>query len=287
MSAPTRVWRSLLFVPATADKFIAAATKRGADAIVLDLEDSIPPENKARARAVLPAQIDRLAADGADVVVRINAGRDGRDDLRFAARPGVAAIMVPKVANVEDLTRVAAALEAAESANEVPGGNIRIFALLEDPFAVFAAPDIARSGGRLGGLGFGAEDFAAAMGVRATPEALTLPGQMVAMAARGVGLQCVGLPGSIAAIGDTGELAVLGAKARALGFTGSVCIHPAQIPVINAAFSPTAAERAWARAVVDGFQTARAEGRGAVAVAGRMIDKPVYEQALAVLAVRE
>ncbi len=286
MSAASPFWRSLLFVPATADRFVAAAAKRGADAVILDLEDSIPPDDKTRARAILPSQIGRLAADGVDLVVRINGGAALADDLAAAAQAGVRAIMVPKVAAAAELTQVAQALDAAEAANGLAPQSIAIFALLEDPFAAFAAADIARAGGRLRGLGFGAEDFAASMGVRATPEALTVPGQMVAMAARGAKLQCIGLPGSIASIGDLAELAALGAKARALGFTGSVCIHPAQVPVLNAAFSPSEAERAWAQAVVAGFEAAMAEGRGAVAVAGRMVDKPVYEQALALLAVR-
>jgi citrate lyase subunit beta/citryl-CoA lyase len=286
LNTATPFWRSLLFVPATSDRFVAAASKRGADAVILDLEDSIPADDKDRARAILPAQIARLAAEGADLVVRINGGAALVDDLGAAARAGVRAIMVPKVAASSELARVAQALDSAEAANGLAAESIAIFALLEDPFAVFAAADIARSGGRLRGLGFGAEDFSAAMGVRAGPEALTVPGQMVAMAARGAKLQCIGLPGSIASIGDLAELAALGAKARALGFTGSVCIHPAQVPVLNAAFSPSEAERDWAQAIVDGFEAAMAEGRGAVAVAGRMVDKPVYEQALALLAVR-
>lgn len=286
MNAALPFWRSLLFVPATSERFVAAAAKRGADAVILDLEDSIPPREKGNARAILPAQIARLAADGVDMLVRINGGAAVADDLGAAVRPGVRAIMVPKVAAAVELALVAQALDTAEAANGIAPESVAIFALLEDPFAVFAAADIARFGGRLRGLGFGAEDFSAAMGVRAGPEALTVPGQMVAMAARGARLQCIGLPGSIASIDDLAELAALGAKARALGFTGSVCIHPAQVPVLNAAFSPSDAERNWAQAIVDGFEAAIAEGRGAVAVGGRMVDKPVYEQALALLAVR-
>jgi len=277
-------WRSLLFIPATSERFVASAAKRGADAIILDLEDSIAPEAKATARAALAVHVPRLVGEGVTVFVRVNGGDLALADLAAAAIPGVTAILVPKIESPEALREAQAALNASESTNGLVPGAIGVIALLEGPNAVLDARSIAAVGGSLIGLGFGSEDFAAAMGVRPTLESLLVPAQMVAMAARGAGVQSFGLPGSIAGFQDLEELAALAAKARAIGFTGAVCIHPAQVPVLNAAFSPSAAELAWAQAVVEAFDAALARGEAAVAVQGRMVDPPVYDQAKRLIA---
>lgn len=283
MSAPLP-WRSLLFIPATSERFVASAAKRGADAIILDLEDSIALEAKATARAALAVHVPRLVGEGMTVFVRVNAGDLAADDFAAAALPGVTAILVPKIESPKALQSAQGALNAAERANGLERSVIGVIALLEGPNAVLDARSIAAVGGSLIGLGFGSEDFAAAMGVRPTLESLLVPAQMVAMAARGAGVQSFGLPGSIAGFQDLEELAALAAKARAIGFTGAVCIHPAQVPVLNAAFSPSAEELAWAQAVVDAFDAALARGEAAVAVQGRMVDPPVYDQAKRLLA---
>jgi len=277
-------WRSLLFIPATADRFVASAAKRGADAIILDLEDSIALEAKSAARAALAVHVPRLVGDGVTVFVRINGGALAAADLAAAAQPGVTAIMVPKIESPGALIDAQAALAAAEQEKGLIPGGIGVIALLEGPNAVLDARSIAAVGGSLIGLGFGSEDFAAAMGVRPSLESLMIPAQMVAMAARGAGVQSFGLPGSIAGFQDLDELAALAAKARAIGFTGAVCIHPAQVPILNAAFSPSADECAWAQAVIDAFEAALSRGEAAVAVAGRMVDPPVYDQAKRLLA---
>lgn len=277
-------WRSLLFIPATSERFVASAAKRGADAIILDLEDSIALEAKSAARAALAAHVPRLVGEGVRVFVRVNGGDLAAEDLAAAAMPGVTAILFPKIESPQALQSAQRALNAAEHANGLERCAIGVIALLEGPNAVLDARAIAAVGGSLIGIGFGSEDFAAAMGVRPTVESLLVPAQMVAMAARGAGVQSFGLPGSIAGFQDLEELAALAAKARAIGFTGAVCIHPAQVPILNAAFSPSAEERAWAQAVVEAFDAALARGEAAVAVQGRMVDPPVYDQARRLLA---
>jgi citrate lyase subunit beta/citryl-CoA lyase len=219
-----------------------------------------------------------------ELLIRVNSGDPMMLDLLAAARPGVVAVMVPKVESPAMLAQAIQRLEGAERTNGLAPGAIGLVALIEGPHAVLEARSIAAIGGRLIGLGFGAEDFAAAMGVRPTPLALTQPAQMVAMAARGAGLQAIGLPGGIAAIDDLTEFRSLAATARAIGMTGSVCIHPAQVPILNAAFSPSPEELDWADAVIEGFEKALADGVAAIAVRGRMVDRPVYDQALALRA---
>lgn len=277
-------WRSLLFIPATSERFVASAAKRGADAIILDLEDSIALAAKSAARAALAVHVPRLVGERVRVFVRVNGGDLAAEDLAAAAMPGVTAILFPKIESPQALQSAQRALNAAEHANGLERCAIGVIALLEGPNAVLDARAIAAVGGSLIGIGFGSEDFAAAMGVRPTVESLLVPAQMVAMAARGAGVQSFGLPGSIAGFQDLEELAALAAKARAIGFTGAVCIHPAQVPILNAAFSPSAEERAWAQAVVEAFDAALARGEAAVAVQGRMVDPPVYDQARRLLA---
>ena len=131
----------------------------------------------------------------------------------------------------------------------------------------------------LGALGFGSEDYAGALGVPPEPAALMGPAQTVLTGAHAFGLPCWGLPGSIALVDDLEGLERIVRIGRAIGFTGSVCIHPRQVPVVNRGFSPSDEERAWAARVVAADAAARAGGLGAVLLDGRMIDRPIVERA--------
>ncbi len=128
-------------------------------------------------------------------------------------------------------------------------------------------------------LGFGAEDYAGALGVPPEPAALAWPAQQVVTCAHAFGLQCWGVAGSIAVVDDLAGFEQTVRAARAMGFTGSVCIHPRQVPVVNQGFSPSADERAWAARVVAADDAARATGLGAVLLDGRMIDRPIVDRA--------
>src|SRR5258708_23769474 len=130
-------WRSLLFVPATSERFVPKAHTRGADAIILDLEDSILPVNKAAARAALPAAVPRVAQGGADVVVRINRPLDlAVADIAASVMPGVAALMLPKVMGPEHVRLLAELVTAREAALGMPIGHTRFLALIESPTAL-------------------------------------------------------------------------------------------------------------------------------------------------------
>jgi citrate lyase subunit beta/citryl-CoA lyase len=150
--------------------------------------------------------------------------------------------------------------------------------LLETPRGVLAAAQVA-SHEALCALGFGAEDYAGALGVPPEPAALTWPAHQVLTCAHAYGLACWGLAGSIAVVDDVGGFEQTVRAGRAMGFTGSVCIHPKQVPIVNRGFSPTADERAWAARVVAADEAARAAGLGAVLLDGRMIDRPIVERA--------
>jgi citrate lyase subunit beta/citryl-CoA lyase len=136
-------------------------------------------------------------------------------------------------------------------------------------------------------LGFGAEDYAGALGVPPEPAALTWPAQQVLTCAHAHGLACWGLAGSIAVVDDVAGFEHTVRAGRAMGFTGSVCIHPRQVPIVNRGFSPSEAERTWAARVVAADEAARAAGLGAVLLDGRMIDRPIVERARRWLAFNE
>ena len=156
--------------------------------------------------------------------------------------------------------------------------------MLESPAAVLDAVAIARAGTRLAALVFGSEDYCAALGIASDRAALDWPAQMVATAARARGLAAFGQPGPIAEIADMDAYARLLQRAKAMGFTGTLCIHPKQVAAANRVYSPTREEIALAQEIVAAFEAALREGRGAFALHGRMIDAPVVEQARATLA---
>ena len=268
--------RSALFVPLADERFLAKAPERGADALLLDLEDSVPPALKSAARARLPEAASRLAIAGATVMVRVNSSPDLlSEDLKAAARSPVAAIFLPKVENAEQV--IAAELLLSGSA-------AKLVAMLESPAAVLDAVAIARAGKRLAGLVFGSEDYCGTLGIASDRAALEWPAQMVSTAARARGLAALGQPGPVAEIADMDGYARLLGRAKAMGFTGTLCIHPRQVEAANRAYSPTDAEIALSAEIVAAFEAALREGRGAFALHGKMIAAPVVDQARATLA---
>ena len=268
--------RSVLFVPLADERFLARAHERGADALLLDLEDSVAPEHKVAARARLPEAARQLAAQGATVMVRVNSTPELlAEDLKAAARSDIAAVFLPKVESPEHVVAVEYLLAQSYS---------RLVAMLESPAAVLDAVAIAHAGTRLAGLVFGSEDYCAVLGIASDQAALAWPAQMLATAARARGLAAFGQPGPIAEIADMEAYARLLENAKAMGFTGTLCIHPKQVAVANRVYSPTAEEIALAREIVAAFDAPLREGRGAFALHGRMIDAPVVNQARATLA---
>ncbi len=280
--------RSLLFLPATAEHLLAKATERGADALVVDLEDAIPPDRKAEARPMARAAVAQLAARGARVVLRVNSEAAlWQQDLLDMPLQHLAAVMLPKVETLAQLEAFAQALAARAAEGGAHGAQPPpIAALLETPRGVLAAAQIAPHPS-LCALGFGAEDYAGALGVPPEPAALSWPAYQVLTCAHAHGLACWGLAGSIAVVDDVVGFEHTVRAGRAMGFTGSVCIHPRQVPIVNRGFSPSPEERAWAARVVAADEAARTAGLGAVLLDGRMIDRPIVDRARRWLAFAE
>ena len=275
--------RSLLFVPATSPHLLEKATQRGADAIIVDLEDAVPLDRKDEARRMAIDAVRQLKQQGARVVLRVNAPPAMLSaDLAAAPLEAIDAVMLPKAESAEQVRD----LDAQLSRLAPQAMHVRIVPLIESARGLLACERIADASSRVCALGFGAEDYAAEMSVVPELDTLAWPAQYVTTCARAFDLACWGLPGSVAEVSDMDRFAALVRRARGIGFTGSVCIHPRQVPVVNEGFGPTAAELAWAQRVIDADAIARRQGKGAVLLDGRMIDRPVVARAARWLARR-
>lgn len=277
-------WRSLLFVPADNEARCAKAGRAGADAVILDLEDGVALANKPSARARIAALARSIAAEGCEVVVRINTDwRSAFADIDAAITADVCAVMIPKVENASRLVALADMIAEVEAERGLPVGRIGLLALIESPSALPHLPDIARAP-RVSALALGTEDFCLALGVAPTPDALDLPSRQIALAAAGHGCASYAVPISIASFKDTDAYTAAAERAKAYGVTGALCIHPIQVAAANACFAPTPAAIAEAEQVMTLWAQAQAQGRSVIAHEGRMIDLPVVERARRLLA---
>lgn len=275
--------RTLLFVPVVEPRFLAKAHLRGADAVILDLEDSIAPARKDEARRLVKAASAGLSGHGVRVFVRINSGPErAGQDIAASVCATVSGLFIPKVETSRQLGEREEQVARSEIQAGLPDRHTSLVAMLETPRAIFNALSIAESSRRLVAVAFGGEDFAAAMEVPTDSPPMTHAAQVVAMAARAAGIQALGLPGSIAEFSDLQEIKRIARLARQMGYTGSPCIHPDQVGIFNEAFGVTEADAADAGEIVRLYEKYLSEGLGAVAFRGRMIDIPVYQRALAI-----
>jgi citrate lyase subunit beta / citryl-CoA lyase len=277
-------WRSLLFVPVVREKFVASAHTRGADGIILDLEDSVPEAEKDRARTLVPAAAKAVGKGGADVLVRINRPwHQAFRDIEAAVGPDVMALVCPKVESPEHLGVVAELLDAFEAARALKPGHTRLVALVETADAYFRVREIAKATPRLVGITLGAEDFALSVGMEPVGEALQSPKQTVIIAARAAGILPLGFMGTVADFKDEAAFRQVVRRSRKFGFACATCIHPSVVHVLNEEYgvSPEAVDRA--RRMIAAYDDAIARGVGAVTFEGKMIDVPVVEREKALL----
>jgi len=281
-------WRSLLFVPAHVDRYIAGAHRRRADAVILDLEDAVPIAEKDAARKALPGSIKAVSQSGAAAMVRVNHPlRALARDLEAAVGFGLAALILPKVESAGLFAEVAEAVAELELERGLSVGGVRFVLQIETPAALFELPAIARAHPRVDAITLGPEDFSASLGGVPDTDLLLGPNLAVLHAARAAGLLPLGFVGSIAAFSDLDAFRQTVRHARRLGFRGAMVVHPSQVPILNESFAPTGEEIAWARRVVAEDAVARAKGRGAFELDGRMIDAPVVRRAEDILAMAE
>ncbi|MER8492675.1 CoA ester lyase [Mesorhizobium australicum] len=283
MSVPG--WRSLLFVPAHVPRFVEAARERGADGVILDLEDSVPQHQKGQARRQLPESVAKVGRKGASVLVRVNHGlRALAADLDAAVIAGVNALVLPKTDSAEWVSEIANAVSELERERSLAPGGIRFLAQIETPGALQRLAAIASSHPRMVAMALGPEDFSAAVGAAPGFDLLLTPNLSVLFAARAAGLLPLGFVGSIGDFSDIDKIREAAVQARRLGFAGALAIHPTQVAIFNEAFSPSEQELEWARCVVAAENDAATRGLSAFSLNGKMIDPPVVRRANEILA---
>lgn len=273
-------WRSLLYVPAHNQKFIAGAAKRGADAVVLDLEDGVPQTHKDAARRGLGAAISRIGEGSADILVRVNRPWVlSWRDLEAVVTHGVGWVLLPKVETAAQVSTVAEFLGELERARglEQP---IRLIPLIESAQGILNARDIFRASERICAVIPGNEDLAAELGIEPDTASMLHTHIPLILAARAASVTLIGLIGSGANFRDQQEYRRRAQFARAWGFQGATCIHPSQVASLNEVFAPDPHKVDWAQAVVAAFE---ASGGNPTSVAGSMVDAPVVERAKQVL----
>ncbi len=282
------IWRSMMFVPVNVDKFVDSAHTRGADVIILDLEDSILPKDKEHARTLISGAAAKVAGAGADVVVRIN--RPWRlclRDLEAVVSREICALMLPKTESAEHVRLVAEVLDELEAERGLQQGHTRLVPMIESAGAFFRAQEIAAAHARVVALTLGAEDFALSVGMVPEAEGLFYPSQQIVIAARAAGVLPLGFIGTVADYKDLDAFRATARRSRRLGFMGAAVIHPSQIAILNAEFRPSPEEVEQARKVVAAFEAAAGGNQGAIEVDGKMVDIPVVEGARRTLARHE
>ena len=282
--------RSLHFVPGGNERMLAKAIASNADALVLDLEDAVTPERKDDVREVVARWLEEVDFRGKETVVRVNPLQTawGEADLTATMNAPPSAYMIPKPEAVEGLRTIDAALSALERQHGHPAGAVGLILIIETPLGVHNAPALA-SCPRVAALTWGAEDLAASLGAasnRSPAGGYSSPFEFARtqtlLSAAAAGVQAIDTV--TVNFRDADGLRRDCKEAAAFGFTGKLSIHPTQIDVINAVFSPAPEQVAEARALVDAFAQAQADGRMAFTFNGQMVDAPHLARAKALLA---
>lgn len=274
------VWRSLLYVPANVEKYVDRAHARGADAIQLDLEDSVPASEKVHARKLVQAHASRVRRGGADVVVRINQPLSlAVRDIEAAVCPDVDAIAVTKASGVSHLRLLDDLVSELESRRGMREGHTRFIAMIETADAFLRMRDITNASQRIVACNIGGEDFSLDCNMVPSSETLLYPKQHMVIAASAAGILPLGFLETVAGFGDWGAFRAMVRRSRDFGFQGAGCIHPGQVTIVNEEYRPGADEVALAGRLIAMDDEAAAGGRGSFALDGKMVDAPVIVRA--------
>ncbi len=275
--------RSLLFAPATHARHVEKALSGAADGVILDLEDAIANAEKPAARLAARQILSvRQPDDGMRVFVRVNGLTTPYtyEDLLTIVGPGLDGIILPKAESAAQMATVDWLLTQLERAADLALGSIEVMPIIETAMGVARLPEIASASKRVRRLNFGAGDFSLDTNMTWTAghEGILWARIQVVIASRAAGLEAP-LDTVYAQLADDDGLRSEADQARRLGFMGKACIHPRQVEIVNAIFSPSAEDTAQARMIVDAFAEAEANGVASLRVGGQFIDYPVAARA--------
>ena len=289
MKFQARPIRSELFVPGNKEDWMRKAPRYGADALILDLEDSVPPAQKPAARESVGRLVQELGAAGQTIVVRVNRLETGLtgDDLEAVVGPHLYAVLLPKVEGPADVVEVDTLLRHLERRQGLEIGRIFIDPALETASGIRQSWEIATASPRvahMGASGGKGGDTARSIGFQWTPEGMeTLFIRSKVL----VDVRAAGVPypmsGGWMDIHDLDGLRAAARQAKQLGYTGMHLIHPSHVPVVNEVFTPTAAEVAHYQGLLAAMAAQRAQGGAAVTFGGDMVDIAHEETARAML----
>jgi citrate lyase subunit beta/citryl-CoA lyase len=233
--------RSSLILPINVSRFVERAHTRDADAVVLDMEDSVPPAEKASARTLVRNALPLVARGGAEVMVRIN--NDPAlmvEDVDASVNPGLDGLSVPKAESPEQIAMLSAQLERLERLQGLPAGHVRLSLAFETPRGLLLAQEIAAASSRVATMSVGPEDYCLELGVEPSPDGIELlyAVSRVVTIAKALGIQPTGLLGCIAGFRDLAAFEAAALRARQVGCERARCIHPDQVAVLNRVFTP-------------------------------------------------
>ena len=277
--------RTVLSVPGNRENMIEKSKQLKADAVVLDLEDSVPVEEKSRARMIVRDAIPALTGAKHKIYVRINPWESGlaKEDLEAIIVKGIDGISQPKPSSAKDIAEVDAFIGKLEKERGIPENSVKLLPWIETAKGIINAYEIAGASPRIIGVIFGANDFLLETGMLRSEDEheLNYPRIKIIIAARAAGVLAIDTPFNN--FKDEFGLIKEANLARSLGFDGKFVIHPDQVDTVNRIFRPTENEVAHALKVMDAFQAARLKGFASASLDGRMIDIPIAQRALKVI----
>jgi citrate lyase subunit beta/citryl-CoA lyase len=281
-----RLRRSMLYVPGDREAMIAKASQRGADSLILNLEDAVAAANKEMARQVVVQALQSHDFGRAEVVVRVNSltTATGYRDLLVVTPARPAAILLPKVGSVEMVRFAAWTIARIEELHGLPAGEIKLMCMIESAAGVLAAREIAACHARVAALIFGATDYSVEVGCATMADGRHLlhAQHQTVLACRAAGIAAIDTPHMN--LQDTVGLAQAAQRAAELGFDGKSAIHPSQIGPIHAAFAPTAEQVAWAERVLALLGDRGDTQLGAELLDGQLIEAPHLARVRRILA---
>jgi len=269
-----RLRRTLLFAPGGNEKILSKGIGLEVDGLILDLEDSVAPDKKDTARKAVAEALKTADFGRKEKVVRINAlsSIHGAEDLEtvLSARPDT--LLVPKVDRAEDIQEYDRRMAEIEAREGFPVGGIGLIALIESAWGIVNIESIALAGPRMTGLLFGAADFTRDTHGLITPDRqeLMVPLMRILLAARIAGIDALDTP--FFDIKDPAGLERHSLQAKAMGYDGKALIHPGQVEIVNRVFTPSEQELIQARRIIETFEKARQEGKGAAQLDGKLVE---------------
>ena len=278
--------RSLIFVPGNRPNMLERSKNFKTDILMIDLEDSVPPNDKLAARRLASEWVDILSNHNQKVMVRVNSLDTGltKDEITNIISPQLYGISLGKVTSRWDIQSLDDILIEAEERFQIPVNTIKIIPWIETAQSIMRLDDIAKASNRIIAIAFGAEDYTNDMGIQRTDMGaeVEFPRSVVAIAARAANIAALDSP--FVAFKDPINLKTDSMKARQLGYTGKFAIHPDQLAIINQTFSPSQEDIAYALTIVQGWNDAVKNGRGSFDLEGKMVDVPVVKRAQNLLA---